>query len=147
MTTNIKAVIAAVVTSLTGIAWWGFSDVTRAKEWVSPDGRMSQQNQLDYQSTAIDLWPTPKTKPNRDSLSEITLYRTLWDEPKMERMNISAMVNGAYRFGVERSGTGEFHDMVFCFENVSPGIASCQLKIKQDGVYATDDQGVTWRKL
>lgn len=144
---KIKSIIAAVTMALTGVIWWGFSDTPRAKEWVSPDGRVSQQNQLDYQSTAIDLWPTSKMKPTRDSFSEITLYRTVWDDSKMERMNISAMVNGAYRFGVERSGQGEFKDMIFCFENVSPGVASCQLKIKPDGVYVTDDQGVTWRKL
>lgn len=127
---------------------WGFSGVNRAKEWVSPDGRMSQQNTLNSNSTAIDLWPTTGTLPTLDSLAEITLYRTRWSDTQMERMNISAMASGGeYRFGVERANGGSFRNMIFCFENVTPGVAVCNFKITPTGVFVSDDGGTTWRAL
>jgi len=128
--------------------YYGFDGVDRAREWVSPDGRMNQQNLL-QNSTAIDYWPTAASLPDVDSLSEITLHRTLWSDPNMERFNISAMVDqtdgGAYRFGVERSGGGKFRPILFCFENTSPGLATCPLKITPDGVFI--GKRGTWRAL
>jgi len=129
------------------IQYWGFDGVTRAKEWVSPDGRMSLQSQLPNMSTAVDYWPTASTRPTQDSLSELTLQRYQWDALGMERMSWSAMVDqtdgGAYRFGVERSGTGQFRPMLFCFENVTPGAAVCPLKIDVTGVWVLVN-GVYW---
>ena len=74
--------------------------------------RMSLQAPLPNQSTAIDMWPTSGTTPIEHSLAELTLNRYQWDNPAMERINLSAMVNqtdgGAYRIGVERGGTGQY---------------------------------------
>lgn len=132
--------LAGFATGYTDLINWGFAGVTRAKEWVSPDGRLDLQNQLPNTSTAIDCWPTPTVRPTADSLCEVTLNRYQWDAPGMERMNWSAMVDqtdgGAYRFGVERGGTGQFRPVLFCFENVTPGVSSCPLKIDEYGVYA-----------
>lgn len=129
---------------------WGFSGVNRAKEWVSPDGRMGQQNLFNSNSTALDLWPTAGTIPTTDSIAELTVHRTLWSDSTMERFNISAMAtaNGAaYRFGVERANGGSFRDMIFCFEDVTPGVSKCNFKITQTGVFVSDDGGTTWRGL
>lgn len=117
-----------------------------AREWVSPDGRMCQQNQVQGMSTALDLWPAPGVPPKVDSLAELTLHRTGWWDPKMERFSISAMANGAYRFGVERSGGGKYQDMLFCFEDYAPGVAQCVLKLTPEGVYV-GAAGQPWRKL
>jgi hypothetical protein len=144
-----KKLIAILVLSLTGVIYWGYDGIHRNKEWVSPDGRMDIQNQLNNMSTAFDFWPTAGTKPTTDSLAELTLYRTLWDNPDMERISISAMAsadNGAYRIGVEKAGNGQYRDVIFCFENVSPGMAYCPLKITTTGVYVSDD-GINYRKL
>lgn len=100
--------VLALVLVLTGftytynsVQFWGFDGVSRAKEWVSPDGRMSLQAQLSDQSTAIDMWPTSGTTPTAHSLAELTLNRYQWDNPAMERISLSAMVNqsqgGVYR--------------------------------------------------
>lgn len=113
-----------------------------SKQWATTDGRLSQQNQVEGSSTAIDLWPAPGVHPIIDSLAEITLHRTRWDEPTMERFNISAMAtyNGAaYRFGVEASNGGLHRDIIFCFEsadNGGPGF--CPFRITQNGVFVCD---------
>lgn len=129
---------------------WGFDGILRAKEWVSPDGRMSSQNQLASKSTALDMWPTSGARPTGDSLAEITLNRYQWDNTSMERFNMSAMAdpinNGAFRFGVERGGTGMYRDVIFCFENTSPGVATCPLKLTTLGVYVLNSDG-TYSKL
>ncbi len=137
-------------TSIQDIIMWGYSGSNYAREWVDSTGRLGVQSLVNLSSSALTLWPTSGTKPTTDSISEVTLYRTLWSDATMERFNISAMAtaNGAaYRFGVERGNGGQFRDMIFCFEDFTPGVANCQLKVKSDGVYVTDDMGATWRKL
>lgn len=124
----------------TSVQYWGYDGVTRAKEWVSPDGRMNLQSQMPNMSTAVDYWPTgDPIRPTEHSIAEITLNRCVWSDSCMERLNMSAMVNqtdgGAYRFSVERGGTGQHRPVLFCFEDVSPGQASCPLKIDPHGVY------------
>lgn len=130
---------------------WGFDSVLRTKEWVSPDGRMSTQSQMPNMSTAYDCWPTASpTKPTSDSLCELTLNRYQWDHASMERISVSAMVDqtdgGAYRIGVEKGGTGQYRPIIFCFENTSPGLATCPLKIQPNGVYVLQSNG-TYLKL
>lgn len=134
-----------------GAIYFGFENLNRAKVWVSPNGRMSQQNLLDNNSSGLDLWPTAGVHPTLDSLSEITLHRTQWDDPAFEQFSMSAMVDGgeadgAYRFGVERAGTGRYHPILFCFESYTPIVARCPLKLTEDGVYVSSDGG-PWRKL
>lgn len=115
---------------------------TRAQEWSVDDGRVSQQNQVEGNSTAIDLWPAPGVHPTYDSLAEITLHRTRWDEPGMERFNISAMATldgAAYRFGVEASDGGQIRDIVFCFESDgNGGQGICPFRITPHGVYVCE---------
>lgn len=57
----------------------------------------------------------------------------------MERISLSAMVTqsreGAYRIGIERGGTGQYRPLIFCFEATSPGVATCPLKITENGVF------------
>lgn len=119
------------------------------RQWADR-GRLGQQSLQDDDSTALDLWPTAGAKATNHSVSELTLHRTRWDEPGMERFNVSAMVHAdqaAYRFGVEREAPGQFRDMIFCFEDVTPGVSNCPFKITMAGVYISDDSGQTWRKL
>lgn len=135
---------------LVAIVPWGFDNLERVRQWTSPDGRMSIQSQLTDQSTAIDLWPTASTTPKEHSLSELTLQRYPWGHPAMERFNVSAMVDqtdgGAYRFGVEKGGTGQYRPIIFCFEAVTVGDpANCPLRIQPDGVYVLTDG--TYHKL
>ena len=126
----------------TSILWWGFDGVTRAKEWVSPDGRMSLQSAMADMSTAIDFWPTASPgKPTEHSIAELTLNRYQWDDPRIERMSMSAMVDatdgGAFRFSVEKGGTGQHRPILFCFDHATAGgAATCPLKIDPTGVYA-----------
>lgn len=124
----------------TSVIYWGFDNIVRAKEWVSPDGRISTQSQLSNMSTAYDCWPTSGTRPMIDSLCELTLNRYQWDSTRMERFSISAMADeidgGAFRFGVERGKDGQFRPMIFCFEAVTSTTAHCPLKIDERGVYA-----------
>ena len=141
---------AALPGGLTANVFWGFDDQVRAREWVSPDGRMGIQSQIGDQSTAIDLWPTAGATPREHSLSELTLQRYLWGHSGMERFNISAMVDqtdgGAYRFGVEKGGTGQYRPIIFCFEAVTVGDpANCPLRIQPDGVYVKTEEG--YKKL
>lgn len=138
--------------SLIDIIEWGFQAVFRAKEWVSPDGRMNIQNQLAGKSTSLDLWPTAGTLPTVDSLAELTLHRKLWNSGADERLNVSAMVDstdgGAYRIGIERSGTGQFRPLLIAFEDVTPGQALLALKVDLTGVYVHDDNVAGgWRKI
>lgn len=116
MKPKILLTVLALVLVLTGftftynnVQFWGIDGVLRAKEWVSPDWRMDLQAQLPNQSTAIDMWPTSSVTPTEHSLAELTLNRYQWDNPAMERISLSAMVNqtdgGAYRIGIERDGT------------------------------------------
>jgi len=138
--------------SLIDIIEWGFQAVFRAKEWVSPDGRMNIQSQMASKSTALDLWPTAGTPPVLDSISELTLHRKIWNSGADERMNVSAMVDGtdggAYRIGIERSGTGQFRPLLVAFEDVTPGVALLALRVDLTGVYVHDVNDPTgWRKL
>lgn len=147
------AVTAATTYVLSGVSTIMFNvggpDVVR--EWANFDGRFGQQSLVNYGSTALDLWPTGGTKAVDHSTAELTIHRTRWDDPAgMERFNISAMVHAdgaAYRFGVERQAPGQFRDMIFCFEDVTPGVSNCPFKITMTGVYISDDSGQTWRKL
>lgn len=145
-----KIGIGALVLTLTGIIYWGYDGVNRTKEWVSPDGRMSLQSQMPNMSTAFDLWPTSSTRPTTDSLAEVTLYRTIWSDPDMERISLSAMAsadNAAYRVSVERGGNGVHRDVIFCFEDTSPGLATCPFKVTKNGVFVSHDGGQTWIAL
>lgn len=126
--------------------WWGFNNIIRSRTWVGPDGRMGIQSQMANMSTALDLWPTANpVPPITDSFAEITIHRTPWEQTDtMERLNISSMVQadgGAYRIGVERGGVGNFYPIIFCFENVTPGVAVCPLKVQLDGVYVVNSDG------
>lgn len=125
--------------------YWGFGGTTLSQTWVSPDGRMDTQIQVPGNSTALDMWPANAPMASQDSVSEITLHRYPWQSPVMERLNISAMVDhtdgGAYRIGVERANGGQFRPILFCFENVTPGVASCPLKIGVEGVYVLTTNG------
>lgn len=87
--------------------------------------------------TALDIWPYTGTLPDRDALAETVWYATRFqDYPTFERFNISQMAVGKQvRFGVERGGAGEFRDIIFCFEDVTPGVAACKLKVTLQGVY------------
>jgi hypothetical protein len=133
----------------TSITYWGFDGVTRAKEWVSPDGRMSLQGQLPNIGTAVDYWPTASTlKPTEHSIAEITLNRCLWSDPCVERLSLSAMVDqtdgGAYRVSIEKGGTGQHRPLLVCFDNAIPGGAAvCPLKIDPTGVYIWTNGGYT----
>jgi hypothetical protein len=138
---------AAISTDIITLAFGG---VDRARLWVSAGGRIGLQSHINNDSTALDLWPTSGTQPTNHSLSEITLQRRPWGGTGLERFNISAMAspgyfNGAYRFGVEREGDGIHRDIIFCFEDVTPGVAVCNFKITMSGVYVSDGDG--WRKL
>jgi len=130
----------------TSVIHWGFNGLLRAKEWVSPDGRLSLQSQLPDMSSAWDCWPTASPiRPREHSLCELTLNRYQWDHPSMERISLSAMVDetdgGAYRIGVERGGTGIHRPILFCFEDTSPGKATCPLKIDPTGAYVLGANG------
>lgn len=135
----------------TDILTLGFGGVDRARMWVSTNGRIGLQTHISNDSTALDLWPTSGTQPTQHSISEITLQRKLWGGTGLERFNISAMVDGAkdgsYRFGVEREGTGIHRDIIFCFEDVTPGVAVCNFKVTMGGVFVSDDGGSNWRSL
>jgi hypothetical protein len=122
--------------------WWSAGGVNYAREWIDGSNRINYQALQANQSTALNLWSTASSQgSNTDSYSEITLYRTNWAEvsTRMERFNISAMTgegeNSDYRFGVERSGAGQFRGIRFCFESVSPGIAVCPFRVTPDGVF------------
>lgn len=146
------AIANAAVTA--DIIWLGYGGQNYSKIWTDFSGRIGMQSLVNNSSTAIDLWRTAGTKPALDSLSEITIHRTAeWlDGGKMERFSMSAMATpdggAAYRFGVERGDGGDYHDIIFCFENTSAGKATCPFKITRlYGPMASDDGGVTWRKL
>lgn len=123
---------------------WGFSGVSRAKEWVSPDGRLSLQSQMPDMSTAWDCWPTVGVRPVEHSLCEITLNRYQWDHAKLERISLSAMADnidgGAYRVSIEKGRAGEHKPLIVCFDNATPGgTAYCPLKVDVDGVWIWED--------
>lgn len=132
---------------------WTYGGAPFVSQFVNHDARIGFQAHKNGAGTNIDLWPTTGIYPPQDSLAEITLYRTRLNEfsTGFERFNISSMVdggrNGAYRFGVERGGSGQFRDIVFCFENYTPGESNCPFLITPQGVFVSDDLGVTWRKL
>lgn len=119
-----------------------YAGVAKAMEWAAEDGRVSQQNQVEGNSTALDLWPAPGKPPTIDSLAEITLHRTGWNDPAMERFNISAMATldgAAYRFGVEASDGGQIRNIVFCFESDGKGGQGiCPFRITPHGVYVCE---------
>lgn len=121
------------------IIHWTIDGIAQSREWIL-QGRLSLQS-LSPGSTAIDMWPTTQARPHVDSLSELTLQRYQWDNPAMERFNISAMVDetdgGAYRFGVERAGTGIHRPILFCFEDLphASGQSFCPFKITTEGVF------------
>ena len=132
------------------IIHWTIDGIAQSREWIL-GGRLSLQS-LSPGSTAIDMWPTTQARPTVDSLAELTLQRYQWDNSAMERFNISAMVDetdgGAYRFGVERSGTGIHRPMLFCFEDLphGSGQAYCPFKIDTTGAYALQADN-TYKKL
>lgn len=122
--------------------WWGSGGINYAREWIDSSNRLNYQAQQANQSTAMTLWSTASPQgSDRDSYAEITLYRTNWAEigTRMERFNVSAMTgdgeNSDYRFGVERSGAGQYRGIRFCFESV-PGVgAVCPFRVTLQGVF------------
>lgn len=110
------------------------------EQWIPPGGRISLQNkQPPYPGgTAIDLW-APPIPEKTDSNAEITIHRcNEWSASTrdcMERLNLSAMAQPQYRLGIERGGTGEFRPLYFCFEDVTPGVAYCPMRMTpSDGI-------------
>lgn len=141
---------AALPVDMIGAVSWGFANQVRAKEWVSPDGRMSLQSQIPDMSTAWDCWPTVGVRPVEHSLCELTLNRYQWDHAKLERISLSAMADaiddGAYRISIEKGRAGEHKPLIVCFDNAVPGgAAACPLRIQPDGVYVQTEGG--YRKL
>lgn len=147
------AALPVMAQSVTAILYWGYGGVTRAREWVGPEGRMGQQSLLDGQASAWDIWPTAGTLPTSHEISEVVLHRTLWDNSCIERMSLAAMTDaakaGEYRVSIETSAecARQPHGLLFCFDNPIPGgPANCRFWVRVDGVYTSDD-GVTWRRL
>jgi len=113
--------------------------IAEARFWDSPDGRSCMMNDLQPLSTALDLWP-PNVLLYRDSVAELTIHKTHWSDPKVERISISAMAKededgGMYRVGIEAENGGKHHNLIFCFEATSPGKATCVLKLTPKGVF------------
>lgn len=144
---------ATYVDIYTGQIFLGYSGISYAKQWVDNSGRVSVSALNNGDSTAIALWPTQGTRPIVDSLSEFTLNRYLWSDSAMERFNISAMNdnatnNAAYRFGVERGGSGIYRPMIFCFEAFTPTQAFCPFKIDVNGVFVNSVVGnPVWKQV
>lgn len=125
---------------------WGGDNTNGAlsRTWSDPSGRDNFQTQVSGASTAMALWGSAGTLPTSDSRAEITLHRFAGGVPD-ERINISAMATAdgaAYRFGVERDAGAQFRDIIFCFENVTPGASFCPMKITTAGVFIKD--GAAW---
>jgi len=130
--------------------YWQVSGQTYGRQWGDTSGRWNIQTYASYSSTALNLFPTLGISATGDSLSEITLHRIAYQNTSgMERLNVSAMSDavdgGDYRIGVERSGAGQFHPIRFCFENVTPGVAVCPLRITLEGVFI--NVGGQWRPV
>jgi hypothetical protein len=134
-----SAVTAATI--MEARIYWGYNGQVYTEQWTDYSGRMGIQSQVAHGASGLDLWPTSGGYPSLDALSELTIHRTAeWqDSGKMERFSISAMAapygDTAYRFGVERGDGGQYWGVVFCFENTSPGVATCPLKITPEGVF------------
>lgn len=147
------AAAATYVDIYTGQIFLGYSGTTYAKQWVDNSGRVSITAMNNGDSSAIALWPTQGTRPTVDSLGEITLNRYLWSDSAIERFNISAMndnatESAAYRFGVEKGGTGIYRPVIFCFEAYTPTQAFCPLKIDSTGVYVNSVVGqAVWKQV
>lgn len=141
---------AAMAATWTDTIHWGWGGVERAKEWVSPDGRISMQAVV-QPHTALDMWPAWNT-PTEHSLTELTLNRFGWWEEGHERINLSAMVDesdgGAYRIGIEAAPPGIHRPLIVCFETwPAGGVAFCPFKIDTTGTYALHTDGVYYRVL
>jgi len=145
------AAATAAGDGLLGIAVWGYDGIARAREWVGPDGRLSQQTVLDGQPSAWDIWPSLGERPTEHAASEITLHRRRWDDPCVERLSLAAMATTDYRISIERGNecAGPDPGLMVCFDRPVPGGAArgCPLRIDPDGVYVSDDGGATWRRL
>lgn len=134
---------------LTDILYWGYGGITRAKEWVGPDGRLSQATQMGGQPSAFDIWPSMNGYPTEHARAEITLHRQLWSDPCQERLSLAAMAATDYRISIERSAQciTPVYGLQVCFDNPIPGgPANCRLWVRPDGLYTSDD-GVNWRRL
>lgn len=140
MLVALSSILVAFAVTWTHTIQWGFDGLVRAKEWVSPDGRMSLQSQMPDMSTAWDCWPTVGIRPIEHSICELTLNRYQWDHERLERISLSAMSDqtddGAYRISIEKGGAGEHRPLIVCFDNATPGGATyCPLKVGMDGVW------------
>ncbi|HCB22450.1 hypothetical protein A3B42_03165 [Candidatus Daviesbacteria bacterium RIFCSPLOWO2_01_FULL_38_10] len=102
----------------------------------APEGSLTVYGLSDNGRTAIDLGPTRGVLPNEHALAEVVLYRTQDQKNNFERMNWTAgsATIPHYRFGVERGGSGQFRDIVFAFEDVTPGKAEIPFIISADSV-------------
>ena len=111
------------------------------------DGSLVMNGKVPEQRTAIDFWPINGKLPALHALTETAWYATRFkDWPTFERFSISQMGSGKQiRFGVERGGTGQFRELIFCFEDVAPGEADCKLLIKRDGVFVRHNS--TWLQI
>ncbi len=109
---------------------WGWSATQRVKLFNGPDGSLTMYS-LVTGRTALDLGPSRASIPTADALAEVVLYRTADQGTNMERMNWTAGAAAIphYRFGVEKSGTGQYRDMVFAFEETSAGTATMPLRM------------------
>lgn len=119
-----------------------------SKLWASPDGSLVLQSVLDRARTALDLRPTKGIPVYRGAKAELVLYRASDESTNnFERINFSAMNDdeASYRIGIERGGSGAFRELWFCFEDVTPGVADCKMKITIDGVFVRSGQN--WVKI
>ena len=146
----LTAVCAA--TSLIDIEYWGYGDRLRSRVWVGPEGRMATQSLLEGQPSAWDIWPTRGAIATVDAVSEVTIHRRRWDDPCVERLSTAAMVDGDYRVSIERGSVckGEVRAFRVCFD-IPPedgrGPDNCPLRVTPQGVFVSDDGGMTWRRL
>jgi hypothetical protein len=142
-----NAITHVADTAMSGVSWLGDTGQQVARSWASPDGRRDEQSTSDNNSTAIDLWPTAGILPIEDSLAEVTIHGTSYtNTTAMERLNISAMVYGQYRIGVEASGTGQLREIIFCFEGAPVvGQSFCPLMLSPSGAFV--NHGGRWDQL
>lgn len=102
----------------------------------APEGSLTIYGLADNGRTAIDIGPTRGVLPSEHALVELVLYRTQDQKNNFERMNWTAGSAAIphYRFGVERGGSGQFRDIVFAFEDVTPGVAEIPFIISSNSI-------------
>lgn len=111
------------------------------------DGSLVVNGKLPNQRTGLDFWPVNGTLPSEHALTEMVFYATRFqDWPTFERFSISQIAGNSHiRFGVERGGNGQFRDMLFCFDDITPGVGDCKFKISLSGVFVRNNN--QWIKI